>query len=213
MAERDERLATRACLSCLHRSARRRSTACRRTRVGGRCVGRAIAGAYRGGPSLSARLEVAETLDDPTLVLSVTIKLGELLHGAGDPQARELLMCVAATARWSATDPHSPRFPGRLSVTERRDEPVVTRSSSASSRTPLPPWGRPGRPSAPARSVCCRKTSPTRTQPRRSPSLTRRSLSPKSSTIQPRSDTSSCRTRSRALRLTTTRAGNGRPPH
>jgi hypothetical protein len=51
-------------------------------------------------------LEVAAMIEgpQPDLVLTLTIKLGEVLNGIGDPQSRELLLRAAAMAR-TAADP------------------------------------------------------------------------------------------------------------
>ena len=51
-------------------------------------------------------LQVAAVIEEPQpdLVLTLTIKLGEVLNGIGDPQSRELLLRAAAMAR-EAADP------------------------------------------------------------------------------------------------------------
>ena len=53
-------------------------------------------------------LEVAAMVEEPRpdLVLTLTIKLGEVLNGVGDPQSRELLLRAAAMAR-DAADPEA----------------------------------------------------------------------------------------------------------
>ena len=76
--------------------------------IGSRCCAagprRALPGVERGHDAVSPRLQVAAAIAEPQpdLVLTLTIKLGEVLNGLGDPQSRQQLFRAATMARDTA---------------------------------------------------------------------------------------------------------------